>query len=588
MSPHPSKPDPDTTHAMTPERGSPALQDAPAEAEVTQAPATLRERAEHYMPSTQTSQVSKLFPRSPSVLSRKIVKQFETLRMNEHSDATGLANQLYALAAQPIRKGEDAQQQWKERLKALKALAKQVERGTLDTPLRGHSTVVDREAAEALDRLLTLNKGSGEKQQLHRAEQFIKAARADSSRYSDIGLLRHSISSLAERFNRDMGQRRAYLEARRPENSPEPKKERPSAEQSGIYAELAQILKHHTNPNAIVGAAGVLYTRVADDKSFNPMGSTELPRPAFLNYQVRSLIHKVLCAPLTSSQQASLLRQMVVQLRPAAEAAHSHGVFDARIAANHQHRATQPEPEHDPIAQMWARQDQLRAEAKAQRHEERAEQRGARLAKRIKLGMLGLFGLGTVGGISYVGMEQSARQRAAFAAASDDDSYRSMDINAYSKALTERFNRELDASEARLFGRREDDDMPAPTPHRDEYRAPAYIPAPARVYSSPEEKAYQECILSDADISTCPTAPDLLEMQREADGKYSPPDALPGGALPAEEMVPPPISDAPRYTAADVQRVSEALPSLRLASAADRSVAALKADNVAVNFTLKN
>lgn len=523
-------------HQPTAERHAHEIDISPTNPERTEEDDSVPLRAPVRKPEPMRTALGTIFPRQESIFRRKELPAFTALKIESSQQYAGLANQMYALAARPIRKSEDASTQLAARLRELKALAKQVNQGTLppvtNGPLGG--SIADREAAQALDRLLTLNKGSGEKQQHERVKTFLKVARTDSRQFSDSAKIEQSIAQKAQRFAAGMERSRMHrgVVVREAPALGE------SIEHSGIYAELDRILTHYSSPNAICREAQALCDSVAKEQYHGYSDSH--PRPTHLNDAVRTVLRDCLKENLKPAQRVTYMRSALEAFRPAAEQASSHAEFDMRVAQNSQ-RPFVPAP----LPEGWeANAAPFRYERRGALHPDKLERT---VKKTLKTGGIGAGVLSVLGAPAVWLMQPSSQPSSGTDISASSGALETTDYYARESA---RFDAQTRISDER---RRETmSDLPPMKPYHDEYRVKPQLLPTHGGYEDKEQQAYYACLERNTDPATdmlrpdadC-ISPDIKRMQDEADAKYGthqPETSQDDSTVPPISAAPPPAA----------------------------------------------
>lgn len=284
-----------------------------------------------------------LFPRLQGLFRRTPQKEFESLQPASAESYAGLAAMMRAIATPPIHKNEDKNMQLTQRLMAFKDLAKQVDAGTLATH-GAVSTQADHDAAQALDRLLTLNKGSNEKQQLHRVENVMKAARADDriakkAARAEVEALKASVAQtgqavaaitqplvLGTQQLRQQSRARLGLEMVAPAAQD-------SIALSGVYAELDAILQNPGTDQNRWNALQQVYARIEPHtfERYDPRRHAQVPQ---LDGALQRVLKTCSETGFDDTTGMALVRKAVADLRPVAEAIHHRAVSDQQSRAH--------------------------------------------------------------------------------------------------------------------------------------------------------------------------------------------------------------------------------------------------------------
>lgn len=505
--------------------------------------------------ATLRTKLSALFPRLDSVFRRRPAKALETIRLpNNPSAYAGLTAKVRALMVQPIKKNGDADAQWLARFAELQEMAKQIRKDTFaahgTTP-----TAEDRETLGALDRLLTLENGSDGAHRLYRIKQFGKAARADLRSLEPEAKERitASIDQLGERLAAGMLENRTQ----RAGNQPPVVREAPplgqSIEQSGIYAELNAIVNGGGRAAAKWHAMDAVRERVAGEREAIHVRMADIPHERFALSGYEGMMHPRVPAlntelfniltscelELTKPQdRIALVKHALAVLRPAAEEAHRHAVFDATIAAREDAKeAANPDAEKPTIA--------MREYQYPKGHEPKWYQK-PNSGKKFAAAVFG--GSPLLVGAAYMLKPQvpvyDPHASSVGSAFNIDDYARREQARWYARTEAEDA-KQPDAAGIRgsMAPQTKFDDTPLRT-YDDSVPMPAIPNFAITDDRSPEQIAYDRCIMSDKDLGTCPPSPDIVRMNREADEKFG--GGSSNAAQRANEALPTIAGDAAR------------------------------------------
>lgn len=616
------------TNAAPSEPPTPEIEIVP----VAPAPADEPKRSVLEMRRTPSTKLGEVFPQPDVSVFRR--KPATTLKVPSLAHGyAGLAEHIQTLSAD-IHPKRDTDAQWQQRLKVLQKLAKQVERGEFNTGARRNHSVsdADRDALLALDRLVTLNKGSGDAQKAHRAKLFLTAAHADHTIATQAAVdaqyahLAQHIDSTANRFDQAIHERLMVRQGTHTVYKREGLPPGSSIEQAGLYTEVAAVLGNGATPARQWRALDAIYQRVAD-AALPSFGSFEHVTRPKLDGEMRALLKRCHDAPLDAAQRIALMEKAVAQFRPAAEVAHDRVERDAateRAQAERQARilAGEEQPPVDRIAEM-NRAEAARREAAAKRpkpvkQEEPRRSYGyyggygyykkpgplstERLEDTAKKATIGM------GLLSILGIPALYMMRPQVPVSTPEPIQSAEQMNAEMRSYSERMRSEWDAQQEQDNARWNasiaagGDSTPkasaSPKPYRETYPTLKPLP-PFDPYAgmSAEDRAYHQCLDRNVDPLTdtlryghdC-ISPDIKRIQDEAAARYSAdnsttkpmPAEQPLAAPIADDLTPPPISEAPRYTPAEIKLLQEALP--QLAPASGRKAEPLSEPIISVTF----